>query len=493
MKHPIEGAAAALIATLVILMMLSTPALADAATIGMEKHSGADWELYIDPYSSVDVQAVIIINYNQTSDLVLHNADVNRTYNSLIIPPRSSLITTLDFPNVETTYSISVLRDGADQHSFTRTRPSFYLPPPNNNWHITPPAKDNPNATYTKQNLLDAIASAIAGVTIQIILIATLVAAFGMCLGAAFKAASKMLVPKDLLSLGVYLLMLFDITGLPFIGHWASFAGDWNRLWYLPFIIGYLVGFMLWHIPYYEAVRLDCAGKCQTVSPQVYYYPEHRASPAIMEQNNIALIKRWLGFHHYVGTDGGINPDWFVSMKKPYWPKVAAPALFIEKEERIATAIKIWKFKAHKYETRLHLSNASLMPKYYWLQSTKAFFGLQEQAQRLAFELTNERLTHKARTTIAASDMIGHSIRISPAENVAAIFEKRQTTAPAITDLGETTLTEVEDTSTEEQEGDKELPEHEKDRVTAEKDERQTPQKGKKKNKKEKEPDTEED
>ena len=444
---------------LVVVTMIPQPVSADASTVGMEKHSGADWELYADPFNAVDVQAVIIvINYNATSDLIVHNTDGNRTYNSLLIPPRSSIITTLDFPNVETSYAIEALRDGQVVNSFIRTRPSFYLPPPSNNWHITPPAHMNPNATYTKENLLDAIAAAVAGVTIQIIIVATLVAAAGAALGAIFKAASKMLVPKDLLSLGLYGLILVDLVGLPFAGHWMDFIGDWNRLWYLPFMIGYLLGFMLWHIPYYEAVRLDCAGKCQTVTPTVYYYPHDRASPAIMEQNNVALVKRWLDIHHYVGTDGGINPDWFVSMKKPYWPKISAPGLFIEKEELTSEEVRIWRFKAHRYTTRVHLSNASLMPKYYWLQSSRAFFQMQEKLQRLAFELTQERLTHKARTTVAAGDMIGHSIKVSPAETVADIFAKKESSPPLIDDLGERKLTVTESADTEQQEGDKSMP-----------------------------------
>jgi hypothetical protein len=415
----------------------------------MSSTTGPDWQLYRQPYNTVDIQTVVIvINYASTGSIIVTNSDHNKTYDSFTVDPQGSTITTLDFPNVEDTYQITLVRSNVTLYTYSVTRPAFYLPPPTNTWTITPPLTTNPNATYTKQNLVDAISAAIAGVTIQVILIATMVAAVGAGLGAAFKSATKMLVPKDLLSIGVYAWIILDLF-------FNTSPVHFNKLWYIPFMIGYQIGFWLWHIPYIEPIRLDCAAKSGTTKPLVIYYPEDRASPAIMDQTNIALIKRWLGIHHYLGSDGPAVPDWYWSTKKPYWPKINTPALFVEKEEVISEEIKVLHFfTAHKFTTKWHLSNASLMPKYFWLQSSQAFFALQEKLQAFALALTDERLTHKARTTVAAAEMITRSIKVSPMEAIHDILSRGPSSPGEISDTGENTLTVVEAAGAQEQEGE---------------------------------------
>jgi hypothetical protein len=174
-----------------------------------------------------------------------------------------------------------------------------------------------------------------------------------------------------------------------------------------------------------------------------------------MDQTNVALIKRWLGIHHYLGADGPAVPDWFWSAKRPYWPKVSVPALFVEKEEVISEEIKILHFfKAHRFTTKWHLSNASLMPKYFWLQSSKSFFELQDKLQAFALALTDERLTHKARTTVAAAEMITRSVKVSPMEAIHEILSRGPSSPTEITETGENVLTTVEAAGAQEQEGE---------------------------------------
>ena len=127
------------------------------------------------------------------------------------------------------------------------------------------------------------------------------------------------------------------------------------------------------------------------------------------------------------------------------------------------------------------------MPKYFWLQSSKAFFQLQDKLQRIAFELVELRLTSKARAIVAAADMTGHSIHVSPSETVASIFERREEKAPLITDLGERSLTVVESQNAEEQEGDKDAEEPESDEAPTTKQPEPDKTKQKKKSKKKQE------
>ena len=347
--------AIALFALLGVLALCSPVQAATIDSSSFDKHSGTGFDFYFTDSLQVNPAEVgMLVDYG-SYDLLLTIKETNQTspYESQVVVPHSSSLIELDFPDVMSTYAIVISVQGSTVWTEQVTRPAYLLPPPQNTWSFTAPNATKNGAIYTSGDLLNAISAALASFTIQVILLVSVVVLVGAVLGATIKAITKFLVPKDILSILIYALIVLDLF-------FHLLPGNWSRIWDLPFLAGYLLGFMLWHIPYYEAVRLDCAGKTQTVEPTVYYYPEDRASPAIMEQNNVCLIKRWLGIYHFVGTDGGLSPDWFVSMKKPYWPKVAAPALFIEKEEITAEPVRIWIFKAHRFNTTLHLSNASL-------------------------------------------------------------------------------------------------------------------------------------
>jgi hypothetical protein len=49
------------------------------------------------------------------------------------------------------------------------------------------------------------------------------------------------------------------------------------------------------------------------------------------KHDRAALLARWLGIHHELRTDGPISPDWSMSIKKPYWPKIRSPGMWIQK------------------------------------------------------------------------------------------------------------------------------------------------------------------
>lgn len=424
---------------LLVLLCMSAPTASAAEINGWTSTAGPGFELYMTSSQLVNhEEAALLINYGE-ADLVVKVIEHNQTIFSQIIEPQRSQFLVLPFPNVETDYLVTISADGDMLHTLTKQRPTYYLPPPKDSgWHIAPPRPADP-LEYT-QRAVDAL---VASLTLEVLLITLVVTVTGFFVGAGIKAWVRFIAPIDIVSIGIFAFTLSDL------------AFDWTGLgigmWYAPFACGYILGFLLWHIDYIMPIRTDCAEKRLDVNPLVIYRAKGTNTVCVQSQTNKALIKRWLGIHHELGADGSLNPDWQIHVKKPWLPAINAPALWVQKEDVTREERPLWRWRVWHYMTQLSLSNASLMPKYYWLVTSKAFLETSEQNNRLYNALVDERINAELRATRVAGEAISRSVAVSPARILERLFDN-QPEEPERPDTGETVMYTIEDVASEPEE-----------------------------------------
>lgn len=443
-----------LIIALALLPLLIVPA-ASGADVYLDKHSGEGFDIWLPPGEPQPNELLIIVNYADSSMILSVTGDQytihqNKTYLTLVLPAHSSQIVETQFPDVETHYRVTLEISGQIVFSKQLSRGSYLLPPPTDTWTWDPPEEYDEPRIYTENDWLRMLSS----ITLETLAITTVVVTAGVCLGCGIKAWTKFLVPMDLVSYGLYAFIVLDFA--------FAFTGEWDRLWYLPFLAGYVMGFFIWHIPYIMPMLIDSESKSLTVRPQVIYYPEDRNKPCIQAQSNRALIARFLGIHHELRTDGPIAADWSMHIKKPYLPKIRAPGLWIQKSVTEQETIEKARIKWAKLRTKYILANASRMPHYLWLQTSKAFYELSDRLEFSENARVKDRLTRAAETTAMASDLITHSQMVSHHE---AIERFRQDLGdPQEISLNEHELNVIEEAETEipEETAQEELQETEK-------------------------------
>lgn len=424
---------------LALVPLLLLPA-ASGADIYLDKHSGDGFDIWLPPSEPQPNELLIIVNYADSSMILSvtgeqYTIHQNRTYLTLVLPAHSSQIVETQFPDVETHYTVSLEISGQTVFSKQLSRGSYLLPSPTDTWTWDPPEEYDDPRIYTENDWLAMLSS----ITLETLAITTVVVTAGVCLGCGIKAWTKFLVPMDLMSYGLYAFIVLDFA--------FAFTGEWDRLWYLPFLAGYVMGFFIWHVPYIMPMLIDSESKSLTVRPQVIYYPEDRNKPCIQAQSNRALVARWLGIHHELRTDGPIAADWSMHIKKPYLPRIRAPGLWVQKSVTDQETVERVRIKWAKLRTRYILANASRMPHYLWLQTSKAFYELSDRLEYSENARVKDRLTRAAETTAMASDLITHSQMVSHHEAIER-FQKDLRTPEEIS-LNEHELNVIEEAETE--------------------------------------------
>jgi hypothetical protein len=432
------------------LMMVCLPSIAvfaptaSAADIALTRYGGAQFDLYV-PESIQNNDIIILVNYADDSDLTLlitgyqYTLDRNKTYLTYTLAERSSELIQVAFPDVETNYTIALIAGGNTIFSIGRDIGGFYLPPPKDSWTWTPPETLQEEKIFTASDWARLIAS----ITLDTLLIPTVIATIGVFLGAGIKVFTRFLAPTDLISIGFFVFLGID-------GVFNVLGTSFNKLWYLPLVIGYILGFFIWHIPYVMPVKIDSAAKMLDIRPVVLYYPDERNKPCIQEQTNRALIRRWLGIHHELTADGGLNPDWHYSVKKPYFPTLRGPGLWLQKTKTDESRVPLWRFNLIKRQTAYILANASRMPYYLWLMSSDSFHTLTSRLETSENMRVKDNLMRRAETTAAASDMLRHSMKVSMHESIADWFSEAMEDNEPI-QLKEHELTTAEDSATDQQ------------------------------------------
>jgi hypothetical protein len=439
--------------------MLTVPSAA-AVDVSLSVVEGPDVDLWITPSAEVQSsELAIVVNYGD-EDLILKmtgNEPVqgNKTYVTQVIEARNSAWVELTFLDVDTRYWITITREGEVVLEISKARPNYLVMPPDNNWIITQPDEEDEDLTIYTQDWVDNLVSSI---TLELIAVTTLISVIGAFIGAGVKQLTRFLCPWDLVSMIVYAFVVLDSVFM--------ITGEWDRLWYLPFMAGYWIGFMLWHIPYRLPIKIDSESKSMSVRPIVLYYPEDKNKPCVQEQTNRALIRRLLGIHHELKSNGSLEPDWYVDVKRPYFPAVKGAAIWIQKTITDEEEVERFRINWAKRSTRLILANASRMPYFLWLQTSKAFYELSDRLEYSENERIKLQLTRAAEATRKAADLISHSQQVSWHEDIGMFAAAMPD--PTEVDIGEHVLNVPEKVSTDESESEETDTYKEKDEDAAE-------------------------
>lgn len=404
--------------SLIAMIALGSPTAAAVDVNGWERNTGPGFDLYITPSPEVNLQELALMVNFGASDLALKVTNANRTVYSAILSPQSSDFLVLEFPDLDT-YQITVSRDGDELLTLSKTRVSWMLPPPNDSgWNIRPPAVEDPK-TWT-----DAMVNAlITSLTLQVLLIASAAALIGLLVGAGVKKLTLFLAPTDFVTFSILVASISDLA--------FNWIGLGIGLYHVPFLGGYVLGFLLAYVPYVEAHTSDIGQKTMVIRPVVIYSPNDQIGMCIQQQNNKALIKRLCGIHHRLGTDAGLTPDWATSVKAPWLPKIRKMAVMIEEEVTEYEEVPFLHFfTARKYTTQWRLSNGSKLPKHLWAKSSGTIIWARDLIDRIYTDLVTERQRNKMLATQVAAEMHTYTVDRSTHR---AIYDQFSKPVPPLT------------------------------------------------------------
>lgn len=217
------------------------------------------------------------------------------------------------------------------------------------------------------------------------IAVATGCALFGVIVGSAVQRTAKFLYPTDWMSITIAMAIIADmILGL----------APWDKMWYIPFIAGFAVGYLLVGRQSYIMVsNINIESKYLVLRPWVLY--EHDGAICRQRQNNRDLLRRqFLGIHNVVvdiDSGGGppqISHDWTSDSKYPLFPRFVKDMLVLEDIKEDSVVVKIWwRIKARVPTTHIQIAFASAASKLELLKSAEVLEDQQSTISRLYDEV----------------------------------------------------------------------------------------------------------
>ena len=221
---------------------------------------------------------------------------------------------------------------------------------------------------------------------ITTILISTAVAILGVIIGAKVQKACRFIYPMDAITISVSLFILTDsIVSITPI----------DPFWYLPFIAGYVAGYLVVGRTSYVMVwTMSLAAKHVDMNPWVTWTENGRTF--LQEQSNRALFRRILfGVKHEIVSDVPLDSDWVVDAKYPLFPLFSRPTVVAENVVTTASKVHLfWRFHALSYTTHVSVAYAGSVSKMQLTQDEQALRMMQEQNTDLintVHELTSQQ------------------------------------------------------------------------------------------------------
>ena len=186
------------------------------------------------------------------------------------------------------------------------------------------------------------------------------------------------------------------------------------------------------HVSYVMIEKDNLGEKTSVRQAVVLYNPDEEIGQCIQQQSNRALVKRWLGFHHRLGADAGIAPDWADSTKYPYFPKFRKMIVMIEDSVTEYEDVPIFfgLFKVRTFTTYWRLSNASKCPKMLWKKSAASFLWARDMIDRVYADLVTERQKNRMVATQVSAEMHTYTIQRSTHQ---AVYDKFAKPLPPMT------------------------------------------------------------
>jgi len=231
----------------------------------------------------------------------------------------------------------------------------------------------------------------IDGATAEIVITLILIMGAGVVTGALVQNITKFVLPIDFITWAIPAWIAIDVLfGILNI----------NILVYIPFISGYVIGYIVRGRQKYIMFALNTMSiKLHDEEYNVLY--DHKNEKCIADQTNRALFKRlFLGIHHVVKVKdaAGFEPDWTFRDKRPCFPVMEAVGFFVEKmpEPMITEKRFLHFFKLHAIETTIvkahgsMTSNAQLVMEDRALQiANENWWNAEQKSSAMALTMSN--------------------------------------------------------------------------------------------------------
>ncbi|MBQ3735565.1 MAG: hypothetical protein II855_01390 [Candidatus Methanomethylophilaceae archaeon] len=207
--------------------------------------------------------------------------------------------------------------------------------------------------------------------TLVTIGICTAIAMAAVVLGSKVQKAARFIFPVDCMTISLMVL-----SGIDAVFHFVVPEG----FWYLPFVLGYFVGYLVVGRTAYAMVwETSLANMHVTMYPWVIW--EEHGELYLQEQTNRALLRRLLcGVKHSVVTNVPLSEDWMVETKYPLFPLFSKPTVIVEDIKVDWEPVHwFWKFNVKRYTTFVDIAYAGTVSKMQLAQDESYLKVLQNQ------------------------------------------------------------------------------------------------------------------
>lgn len=214
---------------------------------------------------------------------------------------------------------------------------------------------------------------------LTVIAVSTAVALGGVLVGAKVQKAARFIYPVDLMTIGIIAVMMADAM---------IRIAPWDPYWYLPFGLGYAVGYLVVGRTSYVMVwETSLANKRVQMHPWVLW--EESGRTYIQEQTQRALLRRLIcGVKHEVISDVPLDTQWVVEAKYPLFPEFVRPTVVVESiDTNWSMEHWFWKFGVRRYVTTVDVAYAGTVSKMQLAQDEMFLRVLQRQNAQLVSEL----------------------------------------------------------------------------------------------------------
>lgn len=446
----VSGIAAMALMAVILASMLAANASATDVS-GLVRTSGPGYDLYMPAEQNVtSEQLILFVNYD-IHEMTLTLRSGNVTHLTQVISPQSSQFLTLKFP-LMASYSLKVVDSyGNVIGQYLKVHSAAMLPPADpNTWHINPPTIPTTDGTIYTQKQLDDITT---WIETQFFIYGAPILLVGSALGWADKRITMIRKMTD-----VFSWLFFGVLALDTYTHFITvnsygLVPEYDRLWYVLLVLGYVIGRYLTYIETDTTIRIN-SGKSQlNIRKEVVYTPPEHTGQCIQIQSNSAMLKRiFLGIHTPLGTDGSLSPDWDVMIdKKGLFSRTYHDRGFwIQREKTIikeGPSYLFGLFRTQIIEKQYELANASSWPKPMFVQMMSAFLDLGEENKKLNNALVKEKMMHSNEASSHARAMLTRAFTLTRS-NASKDYVNSEIAAPDISDSGEERMDNFEDAAT---------------------------------------------
>lgn len=206
---------------------------------------------------------------------------------------------------------------------------------------------------------------------VSVIAGSTAIALLGVIVGAKVQKMAKFIFPYDALTLTICGFCIVD---------WTFNIFPFEKFWYLPFLLGYITGYLVVGRTSYVMIQTtNLSEKVMESNPWVMWEEDGRTYT--QKQSNKALLRRlFLGVKHEVRTNAPLDDDWIVTTKIPLFPIISKPTVIAEEAVTSWTPVHVfWKFHTKQYTTEIILAYGGMVSKLQLAQDERYLQKMQQQ------------------------------------------------------------------------------------------------------------------